>query len=615
MEATDGTSATSGMRGRAQARGFAEISTLGQMVLDAAARHSTVALQFPREGHTAFISYPELGTIASEIARGLISLGVEIGDRVAILGLTSAEWTLVDCGALCAGAIVTPIYHTNSPEECEYVLAHSEAKLVFCENASQSAKVAHVRDRLPALEHVIVFDHSDPQAMTLDELRRLGMQTQPERVRERVDSVAPDDIATLVYTSGTTGPPKACMLSHENFLYTTRTYAQRLGLEHHHSLYQFLPLAHVLARVAQTVVLSVGARIIYWSGSASKIVEELEQTAPTHFPAVPRIYEKVHGAVTSKAAGGRREQQLLFNWALSVGAKANPALRARRQPDLLTDLQFRLADRLVLSKVRKLFGPSFQLGMVGAAPCAQEMLEFFDACGVLVLEGYGMSETCAAATINAIDAVRLGTVGRPLPGTEIMIAPDGEIMIRGPQVFKGYYKDPESTDAILSEDGWLHSGDLGAIDDEGFVSITGRKKEIIITSSGKNVTPVNIESQLRDSRYISEAVVFGDDRPYLVAMLTLDRDEALKLATRLGIADDPVTMANDPRVAAEIQKEVDAANAHFARIEGVKRFGILDHELSQADGELTPTLKVKRSIVYRKYEDFFAGLYTGQGDA
>ncbi len=583
------------------------------MVLDAAGRHSSVALQFPRAGRTAFISYPELGSIASEIARGLISLGIERGDRVAILGLTSADWTLADCGSLCAGAVVTPIYHTNSPEECEYVLAHSEAKAVFCENAEQAAKIAHVRSRCQALEHVIVLDHSDPGAMTLDGLRQLGLEISPERVQQRVQSVSPDDIATLVYTSGTTGPPKACMLSHDNFLFATYSYAQRLGFEHHHSLYQFLPLAHVLARVAQMVVLSSGARIIYWSGDTSKIVDELAHSAPTHFPAVPRIYEKVHGAVTSKSFSGRPEQRLLFQWALSVGARARPALRERRQPDLLTDLQFRLADRLVLSKVRKLFGPSLQLGMVGAAPCTREMLEFFDACGVLVLEGYGMSETCAAATINCLDAVRLGTVGRPLPGTEIAIAPDGEIMIRGPQVFKGYFKDQASTEQILNEDGWLHSGDLGAVDDDGFVSITGRKKDMIITSSGKNIAPVNIESQLRDSRFISEAVVFGDDRPYLVAILTLDRDEALKLAGRLGIDEDPVTIAHDPRVHAELEQEVEIANSKFARIEQIKRFAILDHELTQAGGELTATLKVRRSAVYEKYAQLFAELYAGAG--
>jgi long-chain acyl-CoA synthetase len=284
-------------------------------------------------------------------------------------------------------------------------------------------------------------------------------------------------------------------------------------------------------------------------------------------------------------------------------------LRARRQPDLLTDLQYRVADRLVLSKVRHVFGQSLELAMVGAAPIAAELLQFFDACGVLVLEGYGLTESCAAGTINTADAVRFGTVGKALPGVEVVIADDGEILIRGPLIFKGYYKDAAATAEVLSPDGWLHTGDLGELSDDGFLSITGRKKDIIITSSGKNVTPVNIESELRDSRYITEAVVYGDRRQYLVAMLTLDRDEAAKLAGRLGIAADPETIAGDPRVHAELQREVDRVNEKFARIEQIKRFAILDHDLTQAAGELTPTLKVKRAVVYEKYADLFAGLY------
>jgi len=272
-------------------------------------------------------------------------------------------------------------------------------------------------------------------------------------------------------------------------------------------------------------------------------------------------------------------------------------------------MQYRLADRLVLSKVRSVFGPRHELSLVGAAPIAPELLEFFDACGVLVLEGYGLSETCAAATLNTVEAFRFGTVGQPLPGTEVQIADDGEILIRGPHVFKGYFKDPEATEAVLTVEGWLRSGDLGSITTDGFLKITGRKKDLIITSSGKNITPVNVESELRESRYITEAVVFGDDRPYLVAMLTLDRDESTKLAARLGIANDPAAMALDPRVHDELQGEIDSVNEKFARIEQIKRFGILGHELTQAAGELTPTLKVKRSFVYQKYADFFSGLY------
>jgi long-chain acyl-CoA synthetase len=583
--------------------------TVGEMVLTAARRHAGVALQSRRNGGYAYISYPELGTISSEIARGLISLGIEAGDRVAILGLTSADWTLADCGAMCAGAVVTPIYHTNSPPECAHVLENSDARVVFCENDAQASKIEQIRDRCPALEYIVRFETANRQELTLDRLRERGAEIPPEAVAERLEQLGPDDLATLVYTSGTTGPPKGCMLTHDNFLSTVRMYEQELHFEESHSLYQFLPLAHVLARVAQMVALGVGARIIYWGGDTTKIVDELRETAPTHFPAVPRIYEKIHGVVTGRIDDGPMPQRRLFEWALRSGRGARRSLRARRQPGLLTDLQYRVADPLALSRVRRAFGTNLQVALVGAAPVAKELLEFFDACGVLVLEGYGLTETCAASTLNIPDAVRFGTVGKPLPGTEVTIADDGEILIRGPHVFKGYFKDPEATEEVLTVDGWFHSGDLGAIDAHGFVKITGRKKDMIITSSGKNITPVMIESELRETRYISEAVVFGDNRPYLVAMVTLDRDEALKLGRRLGTDGDMATLANDPQVRAEVQREVDAVNEQLARIEQIKRFAILERELSQEDGELTPTMKVKRAFVYKKYAALFADLY------
>jgi long-chain acyl-CoA synthetase len=587
----------------------AQPQNLAQMVLDSASRYSGVALQSPHNEEQAEITYPELGRISTELARGLIALGVEPGDRVAILGLTSASWTLADCGSLCAGAVVTPIYHTNSPEECAYVLTHSEARVIFCDDADQAAKIEQVRSRCPSLQHVVRFDSGSTE-LSLDDLRARGQETPPELVYERVAAIAPGDIATLVYTSGTTGPPKGCMLSHGNFLSTMHMYAQQLGLGPAHSVYQFLPLAHVLARIAQAVTLSVGGRVIYWGGDMAKLAEELREASPTHVPAVPRIYEKIHGAVTAQVADGRAYERTMFTWALRCAAETRAALRAQRRLDPLTNLQYRLADRLVLSKIRRLFGRHLEVALVGAAPIARELLEFFDACGVLVLEGYGLTETCAASTINTADAVRFGTVGKPLPGTEVAIADDGEILIRGPHVFTGYYKDAAATEEVLTPDGWLHSGDLGTIDPDGYVSITGRKKDLIITSSGKNVTPVNIESELRDSRYITEAVVYGDNRPYLVAMLILDRAESIKLAERLGIASDPASIAADPQLHAEIQKELDRVNRKFARVEQVKRFAILGHELTQPDGELTPTFKVKRAVVYEKYGDLFASLYT-----
>jgi long-chain acyl-CoA synthetase len=592
--------------------------TMGEMVLGAAAQYRGVALEYRRNGQTISISYPELGAQVTEIARGLIGIGVQPGDRVSIFATTSAEWTLADFGALCAGAVLAPVYHTSSAEECAYVLGHSGARVVFCGDADQAAKVALARDGCPGVEHVIMLDggaDAEHDAITLAKLCEHGGEVAPDAVADRLAAVDRDELATLVYTSGTTGPPKACMLSHANLLETARMYVEALEINESHSLYQFLPLAHVMARVAQAVVISAGARICFWGGDAKRIIDELAEFEPTHFPAVPRVYEKVHGTVAGRIEDGSAPQRTLFRWALRLGRLARTRSRNGRSLNAVQALQYQLADRLVLAKVRNVFGDKLQLALVGAAAVAPELLEFFDACGVLVLEGYGLSESCSVGTLNTPQAVRFGSIGRPLPGTEVSIATDGEILLRGPHVFQGYYHDPAATEEAMTGDGWLRTGDLGTIDDGGFVAIIGRKKDLIITSNGKNISPINIESALRETRYIAEAVVFGDDRPYLVAVLTLDREETAKLAQRLGIGSDPASLSHDPRVRDEVQREVDAVNQKLARIEQIKRFAILDHDLDQAEGELTPTMKVKRAFVFEKYADVFADLYRTKAPA
>jgi len=587
-------------------------TTLGEMVLRAGRRGSAVALRFPCRDGTAEISYAELTREARAIARGLVALGIGPGDRVALLGSTSAKWTLCDLGALCSGAVVAPVYHTNSPAECRHVLADSQARLVFCEDAAQAAKIAAVREQCPALEHVVVFDDSAvPGAITLSQLRRHGAELPAGVVDERIAATTPDDLATLVYTSGTTGPAKGCRLTHANFLAAARMCRGQLLLDDVEPvIYMFLPLAHVLARLTQAVVLDVGGTIAYWGGDSRRIVAELAEVAPTHFPAVPRVYEKLHTAIVAGV-----QEQLPFGgaaalrWALAQGARARAAKRAGRRLPLLEALQFGAADRLILARVRRAFGHRLVMGLVGAAPIAADLIEFYDACGVLLLEGYGMTESCSTATLNPPGAPRAGTVGRPLPESEVLIAPDGEVLLRGPHVFDGYFGDDVATAAAFDADGWLHTGDLGSLTDEGYLRIIGRTKDLIITSSGKNITPTNIESALRETRWISEAVVYGDSRPYLVCVVTLDGDEAPKLALQLGISADPAIMARDERVRAALQTDVDAVNLRFARIEQVKRFAVLDHELSQAEGELTPTLKIKRNLIYAKYAELFDSLY------
>jgi long-chain acyl-CoA synthetase len=581
---------------------------VGAVALAAGARHSGDALT--RRG-SASVTYREFGRAVREIAGGLAAVGIERGDRVSILAGTRPEWTLADFGAMCAGAIVVPIYHTNSPEECAYILSHAEVRAVICEDAQQAAKVAAVRHACPALEHVILMEGEAPGTTGLDALRARGTSAPPDLCERRLHPMRGEDIATIVYTSGTTGPPKGCLTTHANLLATVGMYEDRLALAGTHPLvYLYLPLAHSLARVAQIVTIEAGGTLAFWSGDPRAIVTELAQIRPTHFPSVPRVFEKIHAGVMGAVEEQGALHRAIFRRALATRAAVRRTERAGRAVGRAEGLRHAVGDRLVLAKVRALFGDRLVLGLTGAAPIAREILEFFDACGVEVLEGYGMTETCAAATLNPPGRAKLGTVGPPLTGTGVALAADGEVLMRGPHVFAGYYRDPDATRTTVA-DGWLRSGDLGELDDRGFLTITGRKKDLIITAGGKNISPENIESTLRETRFISNAVVHGDRRPYLVALITLDPEEAPKLAEGLGVRPEIAAMATDERVRAAIQRNVDEVNARLARIEQIKRFAILPRDLSQADGELTPTLKIKRRVVTERYAAEFAALYDG----
>ncbi len=587
------------------------VRTLGGMLLGAASTYEGVALRDRSGVGWTEMSYAELGGTARAIAKGLIDLGVEVGDRVAILADTRPEWTVVDMGAFCAGAVVAPIYHTNSPEECAYVLRDSDARVIFCEDDEQLAKILGVRSDCPRLEHIVLIDGRSDEAMSLAELQLGGAELPDAAVDERVALVAPDDMATLIYTSGTTGPPKGCVLTHGNILAAARAYEERLDLRISGApivFFMFLPLAHSLARIIEMCALDTGGTLVFWQRRPEVLLEDIREAQPTYLPSVPRVFEKIYSAARSGVAEWPLPKRMVFDWAVRTGERVRALERTGRHVPALQALRHRVADRLVLSRVRALFGGELRLAASGAAPISKEVLQFFDACGVLVLEGWGMTETAAAGTINTIDELRFGSVGRPLPGVELRLAGDNELLVRGPSVFQGYFKNEEATREVL-DDGWLSTGDLAAIDEDGFVSITGRKKELIITSSGKNISPANIENALKRHRWISEAVVFGDDRPYLVALLTLDPDEVPRLAERLGIEPDAATMAQDDGVRAELQAAVAEANTHFARIEQVKRFAILDRDLTQAGGELTPTLKLKRRVAYREFADIFSGLY------
>jgi long-chain acyl-CoA synthetase len=590
--------------------GSAHARTMSALVLDAAATYTGTALKYPLGAGWGTISYPKLGDGVREIAKGLIALGVQPGERVAILSNTRAEWTLADLGAMCAGAIVVPVYQTNSPGECLYVLEHSGASAIFCEDDGQVAKLDEIRSKLPALRHVIRFEGESEGALTLSELKARGADVAEEQLEERARGATEDDVATIVYTSGTTGPPKGCMLTHGNLRADVDGTAKLVAFAAEGEVvYIFLPLAHVLTRIVQMLGIDRGATLAYWHRDPKQIVADVGEIAPTMLPSVPRVFEKIYTAATSRveAAGGVKAK--LFWWAVGVGRKVRERERKGGRNGLVLDAQHALAEKLVLHKVRALFGGRIKLAMTGAAPIDVDILSFFHATGVWVLEGYGMTETSAVATLNTISEHRLGTVGKAIPGCEVRIGEDGEVLMRGSNIFKGYYNDDDATAKDIV-DGWLHSGDLGELDGDGYLTITGRKKDLIITSSGKNISPSNIENALKVNRWVSQAVVYGDRKPYLTALVTLDVDECAALAEKVG-ADDagPAALASHPDVVKEIQAAVDETNAKFARIEQVKRFEILERDLSQAEQELTPSLKVKRNVVYERYADRFEGLY------
>jgi long-chain acyl-CoA synthetase len=555
-------------------------------------------------------SFDEVRETVRSLALGLIDLGVEKGDKVSILGNTRPEWTYFDFAALSVGAVVVPIYQTNSPEECQYVLENSDAKVVVVEDDEQLAKIREVRGSLPLLEQVVRMTGNSDDAISLDDLAARGDGRDAAEWERRWSAVVPEDICTFIYTSGTTGPPKGCVISHGNYRAMLNMVNATSTIEDNDLTYLYLPLAHSFALLIQLGSFDLGATIAYWERDPLKIMPNLAEVKPTYFPSVPRIFEKIYTAATSGMEKQGGLKKAIFDWSIRVGEKVRSKERAGREPGFLLRKQYGFADKQVLSKIRGLFGGRLRLAVSGAAPISPEILRFFDAAGVLVLEGWGMTETSTAATISSPDDFRIGTIGKPFPGCEVKIAEDGEILVKGPNVFQGYYKNEEATRETIVN-GWLHTGDLGAIDEDGFIRITGRKKDIIITAGGKNITPANLETEIKQHPLVSQCVVVGDRRPYLVALVTLDPEEAAAYAQEHGLPEDPAQLASNPDVRAAIETHLAKVNEKFARVEQVKKIAILPHDLSQENGELTPTLKVKRAVVADKHQGEIEKLYAG----
>jgi long-chain acyl-CoA synthetase len=578
--------------------------TIADLLPLAAAKHGDrPALKHKVGGEWVETSFEQLGATVREVALGLADLGVEPGDKVSILANTRPEWTEACFGTLCAGATVVSIYQTNSPEECRYVLEHSESRAVIVEDAEQLAKVRAVEDELPNLDLVVVIeaDGADDEALPMDELRRRGRTRDRAEFDARVAAVTADDMCLYIYTSGTTGPPKGCLLSHGNYRAITEMVEAQAVLEEGDSVYLFLPLAHAFALLIQFVAIDLGGTIAYWEKDPQKIIPNLTEVNPTYFPSVPRMFEKIYTLATANAPDPAELRQ-----AVELGVRVRELQQAGEPVAEQLQAAFDEAEERLYKPVRGLFGTNIRQCTSGAAPIAKEILEFFFACGVPVLEGYGMTETATAAIVNTLEEHRFGSIGKPLAGVEVKIADDGEILLRGPNIFKGYFKNEAATKDAL-EGGWLHTGDLGYTDEDGFVYINGRKKDIIITAGGKNITPANLENGLKQCRWVSQAVVVGDRKPYLVALVTLDEEELGEFARQHGI--EPSEVHGSEQMAAEVQRTVDEVNGRVGPVEQIKRFEILPRDLSQETGELTPTLKVKRNVVADRYDELIEQIY------
>ena len=593
---------------------FGEMTTAGaaNVTMAALARNAAdrfgdgIAARFLRDGEWAELSYAALWQQVRDLALGLVALGVEVGDRVSILANTRVEFTVVDLAASTTGAIVVPVYPTNSADECEWVVGDSGAKVIFCENAAQVAKIDQVRAGLPDLEHVIVIDGEVAGALSIADVVGRGEAVAVERLDERADAVGPDDACLIIYTSGTTGRPKGVVLTNKGFA-TGRHCAVELELFGPGDVvYLYLPLAHVFAQLVQADCVEVGATIAYWGGDSRQIVAELGQVNPTVLPSVPRIFEKVYAVASGMVPPDKHDE---VAQAIQLGVKVRQARRSGADVPAAEEEAFEKADAEMFALVRGIFGGNVHLAISGAAPIAPEILEFFYAAGVPVFEGWGMTETTSLGTLNLPDAFKFGTIGRAICGVDVRIADDGEIEIAGEILLREYWRNPEATAEALTDDGYLRTGDLGSIDEDGFVRITGRKKDIIITAGGKNLTPANLEGDLRRSRFISQAVMFGDRKPYPVALITLDAEEIVPWAGEQGLPTDVAELAEHEEIRKLVQAELDAANARYAQVEQIKRFKILDHDFSLESGELTPSLKLKRNVIYENYADAFDDLY------
>jgi long-chain acyl-CoA synthetase len=585
------------------------IDSIPKRFFDQARRRPDAPAYFVKEnGVWRASSWAKYAREVSQATRALIALGFQPGSRLCILGFNRPEWVILDLAAMCAGGAPAGIYTTCSAEEVRYILQHSESPLVLVENEEQARKVLSQRANLPALRHIVAMRGLRIEgAMSWEDFLARGDATPEREVEERVAALRSEGLATLIYTSGTTGPPKAVMLSHENLAWTAKVLKELTQIDSDGRSLSYLPLSHIAEQIATIHGPITGGSAVYFAESIEKVADNLKEVRPTLFFGVPRIWEKFQAAIARKLREAEGGKATLVAWARSVGTRVSELRCRGREPTGLLAVQYRIANRLVFSKLKQAIGLDQARTLVsGAAPIAKEVLEFFASLDIVIQEIYGQSEDCGPTSFNLKGRTKFGSVGVPLPGVQVRIAEDGEILVKGPNVFLGYFRDEAATQETLDADGWLHSGDLGKFDEEGFLHITGRKKEIIITAGGKNITPKNIENAVKNHPLVGECVVIGDRRKFLTMLVTLDPEATKKFVEERGITGPP---HESPEIRAEIQRQIDAVNEKLARVEQVKKFTILPRPFGIDTGELTPTLKVKRDVVAKNFAAEIEAMY------
>jgi long-chain acyl-CoA synthetase len=595
--------------------------TLVQLLLERAREPAKVAARHKKAGVWHDVTWGQILEDVKKTHAGLLAEGVKPGDKVAIFGATTLQWVVCDLAVSAAQAVTVPIYSSNTPDEVKYILENSESVLLIVDNdeneGKQQGRLSRVRQRLdqvPGVRRVVVMEGEakGDREMTLADLIAKGGDT--GGFEARAAEVKPEDAACYIYTSGTTGNPKGVILTHGNWAYEAEAARQISLMKGDDSVLLFLPLAHSFAQVIKAAWLGMGFVMVF-AESVDKLLANLAETHPTILPAVPRVFEKVYNNVVANGSAAPGVKGKLFRWAFKL---FDEYVDAKNQGKAYSSLGFTLAQKLVFSKVHatlsEKLGGNMRLFISGGAPLSRKIAYFFDLLGFKVLEGYGLTETSAATTINRPEKIKIGTVGAPVPGTEIRIASDGEILIRGPGVMKGYYKNGEATREVLEADGWFHSGDIGEVDADGYVRITDRKKDIIVTAGGKNVAPQNIENALKTCPIISTAMVYGDKRKYLSALVCVSEEAARKLLQEKGVPvpGSYAALAEVPEVKDAVQQAINSVNAEQPSYATLKRFAMMDHEFTQETGELTPTLKVKRKFATQKYQAQLDALYDGE---